>query len=106
MYCSERIAQLEHDIELAEEKGVKLGLGDFIFYSVLVGKASVTGEPAVIFASAIAILMVCHILIIHKFALPSRNILIYSLLRNGRGLLRCAYYNAYAQCSLGKYRCH
>ena len=39
-----------------EEKGVKLGLGDFIFYSILIGKAASYGDYTVVFAVYIAII--------------------------------------------------
>lgn len=49
--------EVQLDLREREERGVKLGLGDFVFYSLLIGRATLDGDAITVVTCYVAILV-------------------------------------------------
>ncbi|CAH8524214.1 unnamed protein product [Schistosoma turkestanicum] len=54
---SNRWRELQADLIDRDSKGVKLGLGDFVFYSLLIGRATLDGDAVTVVTCYVAILV-------------------------------------------------
>lgn len=48
---------MQDDLNEREERGVKLGLGDFVFYSLLIGRVSLDGNAFAVLSCYVVILV-------------------------------------------------
>ncbi|OON21740.1 Presenilin [Opisthorchis viverrini] len=55
--AASRWRQIHLDLRDREERGVKLGLGDFVFYSLLIGRAALDGDVITVATCYVAILV-------------------------------------------------
>ena len=77
---NQRPVQVEDDISVEERQGLKLGLGDFVFYSVLVGRASLSDWVVTVgsvFAVLSGLVLTILILVLKRRPLPALPISIF-----------------------------